>query len=152
MKKIVLVIILLFSIVANALMINSGVCEIGVYTTQTTGDIITSSGWQHDQPLTTNLRFNNGSYFVETIWNNDKSEKQTSRVQGYICVDGTIKVLDGNIVFFTMETNFFTVKQTLPDNTIHTYTNIAAILFQVAFAVLDAFLVVMLVLAFKKKN
>ena len=154
MKKIFIIITLLVSILLNVLFVSNGVCEIGCYTTQKMGSIITSSGTQHNQPLTINLHFQNGNYFVESIWNNDKSEKNISRFMKYVYFEGQVHIVGGDseITFYTMESSVFTIKEELPDNTVQTYTNKTAILIQIGFCAIDTFLVVAMILAFKKKK
>lgn len=154
MKKIFIIITFLVSILLNVLFISNGVCEIGCYTTQTTGDIITANGWQHNQSLTINLHFQNGNYFVESIWNNDKSEKDISRFKKYVYFEGQVHIVDGDseIISYTMDASVFTIKKELQDGMIQTYTNYIAILLQVGFIAIDVMFVAAIVLAFKKKN
>lgn len=152
MKKIFIIITFLVSILLNVLFISNGVCEIGCYTTQTTGDIITANGWQHNQQITNKLFFKNGVFYTERVWDVDKSEIERSRFYNYVCVGTTVHIIDDNISYYTMSSNFFTIKHILSDNTVQTYTNYIAILLQVGFIAIDVMFVAAIVLAFKKKN
>ena len=154
MKKTLFIIALLISTIANILFNTNGVCNVGCYTAQTTGDIITTNGWQNNQPLTNNFYFKDGIFFIETIWNNDKNEKSTSEPFRYVYSNGVISVFEmgSNSVFYTMDASVFAIKKELPNGTIQIYTNYMAILLQVGFIAIDVVLVVALVLAFKKKN
>ena len=154
MKKTFFIIALLISAIANILFNTKGVCNVGCYTAQTTGDIITTNGWQNNQPLTSNFYFKDGIFFIETVWNNDKNEKNTSAPFRYVYSNGVVSVFEmgSNSVFYTMDASVFTIKKELPNGTIQAYTNYIAVLLQVGFVVIDVILVVVLVLAFKKKN
>ena len=144
--------VLLVSIILNALFISQGVCEIGQYSNKTNGSITTSIGRQDNQPITNKLFFKNGVFYTEKVWDLDKSEIERSRFYNYVCVGTTVHIVDDNISYYTMSSNFFTIKHVLSDGTIQAYTNYIAVLIQVGFVVIDVILVVVLVLAFKKKN
>lgn len=144
--------VLLVSIILNALFISQGVCEIGQYSNKTNGSITTSIGRQDNQPITNKLFFKNGVFYTEKVWDLDKSEIERSRFYNYVCVGTTVHIVDDNISYYTMSSNFFTIKHVLSNGTIQIYTNYMAILFQVGFIAIDVVLVAALVLAFKKKN
>ena len=152
MKKLFIIMVLLVSIILNALFISQGVCEIGQYSNKTNGSITTSIGRQDNQPITNKLFFKNGVFYTEKVWDLDKSEIERSRFYNYVCVGTTVHIVDDNISYYTMSSNFFTIKHVLSNGTIQIYTNYMAILFQVGFIAIDVVLVAALVLAFKKKN
>ena len=152
MRKIFIIVALMVSIILNALFISQGVCEIGQYSTKTNGSITTSNGWQHNQQFTNKLFFKNGVFYTERVWDVDKSEIERSRFYNYVCVGTTVHIIDDNISYYTMSSNFFTIKHILSDNTVQTYTNYIAILLQVGFIAIDVMFVAAIFLAFKKKN